>query len=75
MEGWRCPSCGRCYSPYVTECGHCPVQTLTSAGTFQPASVVPPDQCPDCGGPRRLPGGTGCRSGSHWGPFSIQSQP
>jgi hypothetical protein len=22
--GWTCPSCRRCYAPWVPECRHCP---------------------------------------------------
>lgn len=30
-EGWMCPGCGRCYSPVVAQCTHCPANEL--AGT------------------------------------------
>lgn len=23
QEGWRCPQCGKIYSPFVQECYHC----------------------------------------------------
>ena len=23
MDGWKCPGCGKCYSPCVFECGQC----------------------------------------------------
>jgi len=23
MTGWKCPNCGRCYSPWVSECKYC----------------------------------------------------
>lgn len=32
MEGWVCPRCGRCYSPFVHACGWCGPIAIT-AGT------------------------------------------
>ena len=26
--GWECPKCGRCYSPIVPLCHHCPTMPL-----------------------------------------------
>ncbi|MBE3142910.1 MAG: hypothetical protein IMZ61_03185 [Planctomycetes bacterium] len=23
LSGWKCPGCGRCYSPYVAQCAFC----------------------------------------------------
>lgn len=31
--GWECPKCGRCYSPYKTECSYCSTSTYTSSST------------------------------------------
>lgn len=29
MEGWACPKCGRCYSPFVRACGWCGPVAIT----------------------------------------------
>lgn len=36
-DGWICPSCGRCYAPWVPECRHCPDRD---------GPVTPPDPPP-----------------------------
>ncbi len=28
-QGWECPKCGFCYSPYVSECSNCNRITVT----------------------------------------------
>jgi len=40
MQGWECPKCGRCYSPFVMECSRCnngpPKQTKEVASAVRP---------------------------------------
>jgi|WetSurSiteA1Bulk_404760.scaffolds.fasta_scaffold00002_16 hypothetical protein len=32
--GWKCPSCGACYAPWVWKCSNCPVkQNINVNGT------------------------------------------
>jgi uncharacterized OB-fold protein len=40
-EGWKCPGCGRCYSPCVTECSRCGQPGLTDTG----GTVIITDRC------------------------------
>jgi len=44
MEGWTCPKCGRCYSPFTAQCLVCP-PLLTLGGTI---TVTGTAQC-TCG--------------------------
>jgi hypothetical protein len=40
--GWRCPTCGHSYAPWVPECHHCPEPAATpilSMATGEPAAV------------------------------------
>lgn len=30
MEGWKCPGCGRCFSPAVLECFYCGTSETTT---------------------------------------------
>jgi hypothetical protein len=34
--GWRCPSCGQVYAPFVGECHNCRPRTVTGNSTFAP---------------------------------------
>ena len=54
MNGWQCPQCGKCYAPWVAECGQCNgvVVTLTGGGCLH----IPPwetrtggEYCQHCG--------------------------
>lgn len=70
MEGWRCPGCGRCYSPFVMRCEVC-----GGSGLFEPRLTYRSrgaTTCPSCGRPRATPAGTGCPPGWHDG-SSCQS--
>ena len=44
---------------------------------YHDAKITVPEQdynrCPDCGGDRNNPGGTGCRKGSHYGAYCSVS--
>lgn len=33
MNGWECPGCRRCYSPYKLICDYCGPQNPTVSGT------------------------------------------
>lgn len=33
MTGWQCPGCGRCFSPFVSMCGYCGLQGVSSSTT------------------------------------------
>lgn len=33
MEGWKCPGCGRCYSPFTQACGFCGPQVVDTSTT------------------------------------------
>lgn len=51
-EGWRCPGCGTCYSPFVQACWNCRLPTF-----MKNHALIP---CPGCG---KIPcdhSGTGC---------------
>lgn len=39
MEGWICPRCRSCYSPFVSQCLRCPLSIVTAPSL--PVSVVP----------------------------------
>jgi hypothetical protein len=66
MEGWRCPGCGRCYSPYISACSFCPTQFTVGIGTNSE-----PDRCPACHQHRSMPPLTGCPMGSHYGSYCV----
>lgn len=34
MQGWECPKCGRCYSPFTAQCLACPVQAFSGTTTI-----------------------------------------
>lgn len=42
--GWKCPGCGRCYSPQTTMCIYCPV-TYTTTWPMLP-NTYPPNGTP-----------------------------
>ncbi len=42
LEGWRRPSCGSVYAPWVGKCGICPVTISVSTTAALPT-------CPSCG--------------------------
>ena len=43
-EGWKCPGCGKCYSPAVPECGTCgKVGETTTIGGWVDGGAIP---CP-----------------------------
>lgn len=66
MQGWECPKCGRCYSPFTAACGVCGPVTITGGSTVWPLPTgeIP---CPACGQNRNMPALTGCPIGSHYG--------
>lgn len=45
-DGWRCPGCGRCYSPTMMMCSYCVPQAYIAPtiGTLLPTWI----QCPNC---------------------------
>ena len=49
MKGWQCPSCGRCYSPFVVMCPYCYKQLSTGSGTSWISYDVSFMVCPKCG--------------------------
>lgn len=53
MEGWKCPGCGRCYSPLTEKCHSCGPETTVTIG-----SVWTP--CPGCGKYACEHSGTAC---------------
>jgi len=64
--GWKCPSCGRCYAPFMAMCSYCP-----AAGVETGTTTIPRDNtwkseegfmvaCPSCGCCPCAHTGTGC---------------
>lgn len=43
-DGWRCPNCGACYSPFVQQCFNC-------RGAFATVFTASPPACLNCGQP------------------------
>lgn len=52
MKGWECPKCGRCYSPFVTDCSACNTPQVDLTTTITPIQV--PLSC-TCGMTSNLP--------------------
>ncbi len=55
-EGWRCPGCGRCYAPTMTECRYCgpdkATVTISTPFLTEPGGAggsVFGSNCPACG--------------------------
>ena len=47
MIGWRCPGCGRCYSPSVAMCVSCvPPATSTSTTPLKQVPICVPSNWP-----------------------------
>lgn len=37
LQGWMCPRCGRCYSPFTSMCGACqPQTTVATTSNWEP---------------------------------------
>lgn len=32
MQGWMCPGCSRCFSPFVAQCPHCGQTGVATSG-------------------------------------------
>lgn len=45
--GWKCPGCGRCFSPTTTECPHCSEVSSKCVHDFDTTITVP--RCKNCG--------------------------
>jgi hypothetical protein len=45
-EGWRCPSCGAVYAPWMAKCSTCPIKVVRSGHTITITPQYPPD--PEC---------------------------
>ena len=58
MEGWRCPSCGACYAPFVDRCYSCKGHALSFTG----AERAPIALCPGCASSPCRANSTACRS-------------
>ena len=65
MEGWKCPGCGACYSPYVSKCSRCPGTTFWSVSTNTPVVAL----CPGCHMPATSPMMASCPMGFHYGTY------
>ena len=46
QQGWQCPTCHRVYSPVMPMCTQCPVQTVTTSGTYEWPDKNPGDPDP-----------------------------
>lgn len=49
--GWKCPSCGRCYAPFMVMCSYCPGFGAEAHTTtmFPPNNNKTYVACPACG--------------------------
>ena len=43
--GWKCPSCGSCYSPTINECGACNLISNSMRTTTSSTVYIPHKQC------------------------------
>ena len=41
MEGWMCPRCGQCYSPFVQKCSSCALPVTTTSNTCSCGTAFP----------------------------------
>lgn len=50
-EGWKCPSCGAVYAPFVARCWDCPpsVSVFDTGATNAFVTYAVPLACPGCG--------------------------
>jgi hypothetical protein len=44
QEGWRCPTCGSIYAPWMAKCSTCPVGSSVAASTI----TITQDPDPTC---------------------------
>lgn len=68
MMGWKCPGCGACYAPIITECRRCNAPVTSAASTdvmrcihLRQRQDTSGRACMDCGeflAPAFLGGGT-----------------
>jgi hypothetical protein len=69
-EGWRCPGCGRCYSPLTAACPECAAFRVYPQIT-QPQQPAPLNswRCASCGSdiPFGVGHGCGVYPGTAWG--------
>ena len=55
MQGWECPKCGRCYSPYTAQCAVC--GQYGSGSRYGAITLMPQGElsCPKCGQNLHMP--------------------
>lgn len=58
-DGWKCPSCGRCYAPAVTQCRWCGPDAFIDFSRVKPRAWG--DTCPSCNCTPCAHTTTGCR--------------